>query len=97
MSSSAGASLRPSGLSGWAKREGAMAERYARTSGVDAVSCDASQPIAWIKERLQSLVPVQGNLDPLLLVAGGPQLDRRVSSSIMRRADKAPSSPRPSN
>jgi uroporphyrinogen decarboxylase len=28
------------------------------------------------------LVPVQGNLDPLLLVAGGPQLDRRVASIL---------------
>jgi uroporphyrinogen decarboxylase len=67
---------------GFPRGAGAMAERYARTSGVDAVSCDTSQPIAWIKERLQSLVPVQGNLDPLLLVAGGPQLDRRVGAIL---------------
>ena len=37
---------------------------------------------SWIRDTLQSLVPVQGNLDPLLLVAGGPHLDRRVASIL---------------
>jgi uroporphyrinogen decarboxylase len=67
---------------GFPRGAGALAERYAREAGVDAVSCDTSQPVAWIRERLQSLVPVQGNLDPLLLVAGGPHLDRRVGSIL---------------
>ena len=67
---------------GFPRGAGASTERYARESGVDAVSCDTSQPVVWIKERLQSIVPVQGNLDPLLLVAGGPQLDRRVGTIL---------------
>jgi uroporphyrinogen decarboxylase len=67
---------------GFPRGAGAGAERYAKMSGVDAVSCDTSQPVLWIRERLQSLVPVQGNLDPLLLVAGGPHLDRRVGSIL---------------
>ena len=67
---------------GFPRGAGALAERYVKESGVDAVSCDTSQPVQWIKERLQSIVPVQGNLDPLLLVAGGPQLDRRVGAIL---------------
>ncbi len=31
------------------------------------------------RRNCRSLVPVQGNLDPLLLVAGGPELDARVA------------------
>jgi uroporphyrinogen decarboxylase len=67
---------------GFPRGAGVLAQRYAKTSGVDAVSCDTSMPIGWIKETLQSLVPVQGNLDPLLLVAGGPQLDARVEAIL---------------
>ena len=67
---------------GFPRGSGPLAERYARETGIDAIGCDTSQPIEWIRDRLQSLVPVQGNLDPLLLVAGGPHLDRRVASIL---------------
>jgi uroporphyrinogen decarboxylase len=67
---------------GFPRGAGVLAERYAKETGVDAVSCDTSQPVLWIKERLQSLVPVQGNLDPVLLAAGGAQLDRRVGEIL---------------
>jgi uroporphyrinogen decarboxylase len=67
---------------GFPRGSGVLAERYARETGIDAIGCDTSQPIEWIRDRLQSLVPVQGNLDPLLLVAGGPHLDRRVASIL---------------
>ena len=49
---------------------------------MDAIGCDTSLPVDWIRDRLQSLVPVQGNLDPVLLVAGGPHLDERVRSIL---------------
>lgn len=67
---------------GFPRGAGVGAERYAKETGVDAVSCDTSQPLAWVREKLQTLVAVQGNLDPLLLVAGGPQLDRRVEAIL---------------
>jgi uroporphyrinogen decarboxylase len=67
---------------GFPRGAGVLAERYARETGVDAVSCDTSQPVEWLKDRLQKLVPVQGNLDPVLLVAGGPHLDLRVRSIL---------------
>jgi uroporphyrinogen decarboxylase len=34
--------------------------------------------VEWIRDTLQTRLPVQGNLDPVLLAAGGPQLDARV-------------------
>jgi uroporphyrinogen decarboxylase len=67
---------------GFPRGAGVLAERYAKETGVDAVGCDTSQPLAWVREKLQAIVPVQGNLDPVLLVAGGAQLDRRVEAIL---------------
>ncbi len=67
---------------GFPRGAGVLAERYVRETGVDAVGCDTSQPLAWIRDNLQRLVPVQGNLDPVLLVAGGAALDRRVEAIL---------------
>lgn len=67
---------------GFPRGAGPLAERYARETGIDAISCDTSLPLDFIKERLQTLLPVQGNLDPVLLLAGGPELDRRVDTIL---------------
>lgn len=67
---------------GFPRGSGPLAVRYAKETGVDAIGCDTSLPLAWIGSELQSLLPVQGNLDPLLLVAGGPELDARVKSTL---------------
>jgi uroporphyrinogen decarboxylase len=56
---------------------GALAETYARTVPVDAVALDTSTPMAFGR-RIQSLMPIQGALDPLVLRAGGPALDAAV-------------------
>jgi uroporphyrinogen decarboxylase len=61
---------------------GVLAERYARETGVDAIGCDTSLPLSYMRESLQSRLPVQGNLDPLLLMAGGDRLDRRVDEIV---------------
>jgi uroporphyrinogen decarboxylase len=53
---------------------GAMYETFASDSGADALSLDTTVPLGWARDRLQSQVAVQGNLDPLLLVAGGAAL-----------------------
>jgi len=50
---------------------GAGLEGFVRGAGVDAISLDAAVPPRWAAERLQGKVALQGNLDPLLLVAGG--------------------------
>lgn len=51
---------------------------FADQTGVDAVACDTMLPLEWIKSNLQPKVAVQGNLDPLLLVAGGEAMEERV-------------------
>jgi len=37
---------------------------------------------AFVRDRVQSRVAVQGNLDPLVLVAGGAGLDRAVDAVL---------------
>jgi uroporphyrinogen decarboxylase len=66
---------------GFPRGAGWLAERYASETGVDALGCDTGEPLAAM-QRLQSLVPVQGNLDPILLVAGGAPLERRVGAIL---------------
>lgn len=61
---------------------GALAEAYAQATGIDAVGCDTGMPLAFMRESLQSRLPVQGNLDPLLLLAGGTHLDKRVGEIL---------------
>jgi uroporphyrinogen decarboxylase len=48
-------------------------ERYARETGVTAVSIDTTAPIDWMQD-FADRQPVQGNLDPIALIAGGPAL-----------------------
>jgi uroporphyrinogen decarboxylase len=50
--------------------------RYAQT-GVDAISLDTAIPALWAAKNLPNVV-LQGNLDPLALVAGGKALEDGV-------------------
>ena len=63
---------------GFPKGAGLRLERYVAATGVDGVSIDWTVPLAFARERLQPVVAVQGNLDPLTLVAGGDALDAAV-------------------
>lgn len=51
---------------------------YVRDTGVTAVSLDSSMSTKWAAEHLQPMVPVQGNLDPLVVVAGGSAMESEV-------------------
>ncbi|MES2472777.1 MAG: uroporphyrinogen decarboxylase [Pseudomonadota bacterium] len=51
-------------------------EAYVRATGVDAVSLDTSAPMRWAAKSLPCTI--QGNLDPIALIAGGAALDRAV-------------------
>jgi uroporphyrinogen decarboxylase len=53
-------------------------ELYARETGVDAVSLDTAAPMDWAVETLAPHVVLQGNLDPVALVAGGAALAEGV-------------------
>lgn len=51
---------------------------YVEQTGVSAVSLDSSISTGWAAKHLQPLLPVQGNLDPLLVVAGGAAMEAEV-------------------
>ena len=67
---------------GFPRGAGMNSVRYAAETGVDALGCDTAQPLVALREELSraGLAPVlQGNLDPLLLVEGGPRMRERVA------------------
>jgi uroporphyrinogen decarboxylase len=68
---------------GFPKGAGAKLASYARETGVDAIGLDETQDPAWAHAALPPGMPVQGNLDPLALLAGGEAL----SSSVRRILD----------
>jgi uroporphyrinogen decarboxylase len=61
---------------------GTLLPAYAAGTGVSAVGLDTGQALAWVDASLPKGLPVQGNLDPLRLVAGGPALDARVRAIV---------------
>ncbi|WP_152046454.1 uroporphyrinogen decarboxylase [Aureimonas psammosilenae] len=67
---------------GFAKGAGALLEAYKRETGVDAVGLDWTVPRE-VGQRLQEQgTAVQGNLDPLRLVAGGRALNEGVDAVL---------------
>src|SRR5437763_405454 len=56
---------------GFPRGAGLMYELYAVESVVRAISLDTAVPTDFARDRLQTRLPVQGNLDPILLVTGG--------------------------
>jgi uroporphyrinogen decarboxylase len=73
---------------GFPKGAGAKLADYARETGVDAVGVDETIDPAWAARELPAEMPVQGNLDPLLLLAGGPPLVERTRAILAAFADR---------
>lgn len=67
---------------GFPKGAGAKLPAYARETGVDALGLDETLDPVWANSVLPEGMPVQGNLDPLLVEAGGPALPKRVKAVI---------------
>jgi uroporphyrinogen decarboxylase len=59
---------------GFPNRCGASISQYARITAVDAVQVDAGTPIGWARTQIPPSTAIQGNLDPQLLVVGGPAM-----------------------
>jgi uroporphyrinogen-III decarboxylase len=49
---------------------------------VNAVSIDWTAEPGFVREHVQSKIAVQGNLDPLVLLAGGAALDRAIDEIL---------------
>ncbi len=66
---------------GFPRGAGALVDLYADQVEVDAVALDV-QASADQGRRIQARRPIQGALDPLLLRAGGPQLEQRIDEML---------------
>jgi uroporphyrinogen decarboxylase len=67
---------------GFPRGAGAQLPGYVEATRVNGVSIDWTAEPAFIRERVQSRVAVQGNLDPLALITGGSALDRAVDNVL---------------
>lgn len=67
---------------GFARGVGAGHRRFAEATGVSAVSVEWPVPVDWMATELAPVVPVQGNLDPLVAAIGGPPLRRSIERLV---------------
>lgn len=67
---------------GFARGVGVSVRRYAEATGIDAVSIDSSVPARWAARELQPRVAVQGNLDPISLLAGGTAMEAEIVAIV---------------
>lgn len=67
---------------GFPKGAGGKLPAYARETGVDAVGLDETVDPYWADSALPQGLPVQGNLDPLALIAGGSALDTAITAIL---------------
>jgi len=70
---------------GFARGIGPRLEEYIRETGIDAVGLDSAISPHEAAERIQPICPVQGNLDPAYLLAGGGDMEdaaRRVLGAL---------------
>jgi uroporphyrinogen decarboxylase len=63
---------------GFPRGAGILHERYLCETGVDGIGLDTAVPLDYARKNLQPHAAVQGNLDPVLLIAGGTALEDSV-------------------
>jgi uroporphyrinogen decarboxylase len=65
---------------GFARGAGELIPSYVQATGVDAAGLESEIDRGFARDAIQTLAPVQGNLDPLVLRAGGPELEQEVAA-----------------
>jgi uroporphyrinogen decarboxylase len=70
------------------KGAGGKLPAYARETGADAIGLDETVDPVWAHANLPEGLPVQGNLDPLALIAGGEELDAAATRVLEALADR---------
>jgi uroporphyrinogen decarboxylase len=73
---------------GFPKGAGGKLIAYAQGIGADAIGLDETVDPAWANAVLPAGLPVQGNLDPLALIAGGSELDAAIDRVLSAFADR---------
>lgn len=68
---------------GFPRGAGSNALGFVKQTGVRGVGCDTAMPLHDMRALAKDAgIAVQGNIDPLLLVAGGEALDRRIDETL---------------
>jgi uroporphyrinogen decarboxylase len=67
---------------GFPRGAAGLVPAYVEATGVNAVGLDYMAPVEVADAALPRPLPVQGNLDPLRLVAGGAQMEVRIEEII---------------
>ena len=73
---------------GFPKGAGEKLPAYARETGVQAIGLAETIDPLWASKALPEGMPVQGNLDPLLLLAGGAEMERQALRILDAFADR---------
>lgn len=73
---------------GFPKGAGGKLPDYANEVGADAIGIDETVDPVWADKALPAHLPVQGNLDPLALVAGGEALDTAIDRILAAFPDR---------
>ena len=74
---------------GFPRGSGRLALDYAQNTTVNALALDQQTAPKWVASTYQSLLPVQGNLDPVCLLTGGMALQVAVED-ILAHLSKGP-------
>lgn len=68
---------------GFPRGAGSNALGFVKETGIRGVGCDTAMPLNDMRALAKEAgIAVQGNIDPLLLVAGGDALDRRIDETL---------------
>lgn len=73
---------------GFPRGAAGMIARYTAATKVNVVGLDFATPLGFAQSTLPTTLGVQGNLDPLRLVAGGMQMERRAEQIIEAFSDR---------
>ncbi|NMW32660.1 uroporphyrinogen decarboxylase [Altererythrobacter sp. RZ02] len=73
---------------GFPKGAGEKLPAYIRETGVNAAGLDETIDPLWAAKALPDSLPVQGNLDPLMLLSGGPALEKAAKRILEAFGDR---------
>ena len=73
---------------GFPRGAAAMLGEYAEATGVSAMGLDTAAVPTFVNSTLPASLPVQGHLDPLLLIEGGQRMETRVRELINAYAER---------
>lgn len=65
---------------GFPRKCGALVKTYADKTAVDAVSLDCTIPLKWARDNIK--LPLQGNLDPLVLLGGQDAIKEQATNIL---------------